>query len=231
MDILKSNKTAIIIGSTGLIGRQCLSLLLESGHYQKIVAFTRRSLEYQNERLDNRVIDFDHLEVYADSFGCDDLYICFGSTIAKAGSKIAFKRIDYEYPFKIAKYAKLKGCNQLILVSSIGASVQSLFFYTKIKGKLEESILSLNFWSTHILRPSVLIGMRNERRIGESLFAGFALALDKLGNGVLGNYRPIRASDVARAMVILAQMISKGKHIHESNDIIQIANQRVQSYE
>ena len=224
MEISKSNKTALLFGATGLIGSYALNFLLQHPAYQKVVAFTRRPLKIspleaggEHPKLIQHLIDFDQPESFRHLVKGDDLFLCLGTTMAKAGSKDAFFKVDFTYAWQAAKMAEDNGVHQLLLVSSVGANAGSLFFYSKVKGQLEEAVQQSKFWSIHIFRPSVLLGERNENRFGEEIAGKIGKVVDRLTGGLLTKYRPIEAEVVAKAMVSAAQGLAPGVHFYPSH--------------
>ena len=153
----------------------------------------------------------------------DDLYCCLGTTMRKAGSKEAFRKVDYTYSFQIAKIAESNGVNQLLLVSSVGADSNSIFFYNQIKGELEDAVKKMKFWATHIFQPSVLLGKRNENRWGEQIAGRLAKGFDFLTGGLLTKYSPVEAEMVAKAMFIAAQGFDAGLQIYPSHVLQKLA--------
>ena len=217
MEISKDKKTALIFGATGLVGGFCTDLLLQHKAYSKVLVLTRRSLKKKHEKLVEHIVDFDQLESYESLIKADDVFCCIGTTIRKAGSKDAFYKVDYTYAHKVAKLALDNGANQFLLISSVGADPDSLFFYTRVKGELEQAIKRLPYWSIHIFQPSVLLGERNENRWGEEIAARITKGLDNLLGGFLTKYRPVEAEVVAKAMVSASQKFKEGIFIYPSH--------------
>lgn len=208
--IKEGNKTALLFGGSGLVGRYCLDLLLKSPNYTKVISFGRRKLNIEHSKLKQIQIDFDNLSKYADLIKGNDLFCTLGTTIKKAGSQEAFRKVDFEYPLEIAKIASNNGVSQLILVSASGANSKSRFFYNRVKGELEDAVKELSFWGIHILRPSLLIGERNESRPLERFGIFVSKGIDFLVGDLLGQYQPVKAKDVAKAMVVEAQNLEGG---------------------
>jgi uncharacterized protein YbjT (DUF2867 family) len=191
-------KTAIIIGATGLVGSTLVEQILDNTNYSKVVLLLRKPLNISHSKLVQEVIDFDKLD--ASKIVGDDLFCTMGTTLAKAGSKEAQYKIDCTYPFEIGKIAKANGVKQYILVSALGANFQSSNFYLRTKGDLEQKINSLNFQNFVSLRPSFLLGDRQEFRLGEKIGIFLVTLLSPLMLGSLKKYRGIEASAVAKAM-------------------------------
>ncbi len=223
VQLIKDDKTALLFGASGLVGNQCLKILLASPAYKKVKIFGRKELDFDNEKLEQHIIDFNKLEDYRDLIKGDDLFCCLGTTMKKAGNKEAFKKVDFTYSFQIAKIAEEQGINQCLLVSSVGADADSVFFYNQIKGELEDAVRKMNFWATHIFRPSVLLGERNENRWGEQLAGRLAKGFDFLTGGLLTKYSPVEAEVVAKAMVVAAQGFESGLQIYPSHVLEKIA--------
>lgn len=215
-------KTAVIAGSTGLIGSHCLSALLSSGRYGCVRSIVRRPSGVRHPLLDERIIDFESLN--ASSIGsADDAFCCLGTTMKQAGSKENFQRVDFHYVTAFARACREAGVDQFIVVSSIGARAGSSSFYLDVKGRMEDELCRIGFRSLHIFRPSLLLGDRKERRAGESAAAILAKPFSFLMIGPLRPYRPIAGGDVARAMAAVACEESDGVHIHYYPDIIRLS--------
>ena len=220
MEIHKSKKSALLLGATGLIGGYVLQRLLNDPAYGEVRVLTRRPLEVTHEKLHTFQVDFDRLDDHADRVRGHDVFSCLGTTMRKAGSRKAFYRVDFTYAYETARLAVENGANQLLLVSSVGADPQSLFFYSRVKGQLEEAVQELPFWAVHIFRPSVLLGERNENRWGEELAGRIGRTVDSVTGGLLSRYRPIEAEVVAEAMVSAAQRLEAGTHLYP-NELLQ----------
>ena len=223
MKLSKGNKTALVFGSTGLVGKHLVEYLLLHPAYEKVVAFSRRPLEIEHPKLVVEIIEFSQLENYGKKIVGDDLYCCLGTTMRKAGNRKAFTQVDFTYPLTIAKIGLANKVNQFLLVSSVGADPNSMFFYSRVKGTLEEAVKTLEYWSIHIFRPSVLLGERNDNRWGEELAGRLGKGIDTLTGGMLSKYRPIEADIVAKAMVGAAQQLEEGVHLYPSHFLQKLA--------
>jgi len=224
MKISKDRKTALLFGATGLVGGHLLEFLLLNEAYKKVVTFSRRPIEIEHPKLEKHLFDFDNKKNYEDLRSGDDLFCCLGTTMRKAGSREAFYKVDYTYPFQIAESAVANGVNQFLLVTAVGADPDSLFFYNRVKGELELAVQKLPFWSTHVFRPSLLLGTRNENRWGEEMAGKFGSLLNRVTGGLLTKYRPIEADVVAKAMVNAAQELEPGFHLYPSSLLQELAN-------
>ncbi|HRZ30781.1 MAG TPA: NAD(P)H-binding protein [Flavobacterium sp.] len=212
-------KTALIIGSTGLVGAQLLNLILESPVYDKVVVFVKRETSIKHPKLIQHLIDFDKIENYQNLVVGDDFFCTIGTTIKKAGSREAFKKVDLIYPKQFAQIALKNKVSQFLIISSLGANEQSTNFYLKTKGEMEAFLKKLTFKSTIILRPSLLLGNRTEFRVGEKFGAIFMKTISILLFGKLQKYKPIESKTVAKALFELAQQNQDGFKIYESNEI------------
>ena len=204
-------KTALLLGATGLVGSHLLQQLLENPYYSQVVALVRRPLAMQHPKLHQEILDFDKPD--AAKIKGDDVFCALGTTLAKAGSKEAQYRIDCTYPYEIGKIARENGSRQYLLVSSLGADAQSPNFYLKTKGDLEEKIRNLDFEHFVSARPSILLGDRKEVRIAERIGIVLARVFAPL---IPRRYRGIEAEKVARALIFKANDGGKGVEIVES---------------
>ncbi len=218
------NKSALIAGASGLIGKHCLQFLLNDPNYSRVIAIVRTPIETIHPKLEQKVIDFDELEMLGDSLYVDDVFCCLGTTIRKAGSQDAFRKVDFAYPVKLAALTQHCEAKQFLLVTSLGANPKSHNFYIRVKGDVEEAIRRIPFIAFHIFRPSLLLGERNETRIGEKI-GGLTLSFFKRTMvGPFRKLRAIQANDVAKAMVRVAQMNLSGINIFESDQIQEVAD-------
>ncbi len=214
-----SNRNALLVGATGLIGNELPHMLLEDTFYHKVVVFTRRSLEIDNERLLEKIIDFDKIKSVKLDIPVHDVYCCLGTTMKKAGSKEAFKKVDFEYPLETAKWARQHGAEQYLLVTALGANNRSVFFYNRVKGEVEEAITRLEYPTFLIFRPSLLLGNRQETRFGEKVGETTMKIVGPLLQGKLKKYQAIEGKMVAAGMYRAAQKMLHGKYIFESSKI------------
>ena len=219
-------KTALIIGSTGLIGSQLLELLLESQEYSTVVTFVKRDTGIQHPKLEQQIIDFDRPETYRELVVGDDFFCTIGTTIKKAGSQEAFRKVDFEYPMQFTTFALKNKVKQFLIVSSLGADTNSSNFYMKTKGEIQDFLKKCSFEGVSIFQPSLLLGNRTEFRLGEKIGTFFMKLFSFLLIGNLTKYKPIQSEAVAKAMFIIAQKNNKGFHIIESDSIQEIANKK-----
>ena len=214
------NKTAIVIGATGLVGSEVVDLLLEDDRYSKVKVFHRRSTGIQHPKLEEHIIDFDNISEWKHLVTGDELYSALGTTIKKAGSQERQYTIDYTYQVEIAKAAAENGVEKYSLVSSAGADYQSKVFYSRLKGELDEAVKELSFEVITIMRPSILAGERDESRLGESIGMFFAKIFTKIPG--LKKYRPIPGRTVAQGMINSLHKCPPGYHIFELDEIFHL---------
>jgi len=215
---MNKGKTLLLLGATGLVGGRCLEYLLNDHDYEDVTILTRRILPVAagRVRIRQHLVDFDRLDQYGEQIRADDVICALGSTIKRAGSKEAFHRVDFVYPYESAKIARENGAQHFLLVSAAGADPRSPFFYSRVKGDLENAVMGLGYQRVSIFRPSLLLGKRKEFRAGE-LF--LQMILGPFSFAVPGKYRPIPAQIVAAAMLQVARSDSAGIHIFESSAI------------
>jgi uncharacterized protein YbjT (DUF2867 family) len=217
-------KTALMIGSTGLIGSYLLELLLDSNDYEKVITFVKRDSGIQHPKLTQHIVDFDKPETYKSFIKGDDFFCTIGTTINKAGSKEAFRKVDFTYPSQFATFATQNKVKQFLIVSSLGADLNSGNFYLKTKGEIEAFLRDSSFDSVSVLQPSLLLGNRTEFRLGEKVGTFFMKTFSFLFLGKLKKYKPIESAAVATVLLKVAQRNDQGFKIYESDTIEQIAN-------
>lgn len=197
-------KTALLFGATGLTGMYLLDELVKNNTYTKIKVFGRKNQSYESDKIELHTIDLNKLEDFSELIIGDDLFCCLGTTVKNAGSKEATRIVDFDYPVKIAEIASKNKVKNFVVVSTLGANPKSASFYLKSKGMMEEAIKDLDFVSLHALRPSMLLGKRNEFRFGEAIGKIFINLFGWLMISKLRRFKAVHSKDVARAMVYLA---------------------------
>ncbi len=210
---------AIIIGSTGLIGSYLLEFLLNNEKYTQVIALVRKPLPSKNKKLTYVETDFKHLDQVAAHVTGSCLFICIGSTMAKAGSQEAFLKIDYDIPVDVAHLAIKNGVKSCVVVSSLGADANSSNFYLQTKGKMEQAIEKMGFQKTVFMRPSLLFGAREEFRFGELIGKFIMKIMGPFFLGPIKKYRGIHGQTVARAMLNVSLQEISGVKKFESNEI------------
>jgi uncharacterized protein YbjT (DUF2867 family) len=207
------NKVALIAGSSGLTGGFLLKILLEAPEYQEVIAYVRKSTGIQHPKLREVEIDWEKLDTPVPA---DDVFCCLGTTIKKAGSQEAFRRVDYDYPLHLAELQLQGGSQQFLLVSALGADASSSIFYSRVKGELEAALQKLGYKSLHIFQPSFIAGPRQEKRVGERIGLAIFSFISPLFIGPLKKYAPIAAEHIAQAMYRSAQKNTAGCTIYDS---------------
>ncbi len=206
------SKTAIVVGGTGVVGRELVAQLSEAKHISKVLNLTRRPVSSVNNKVVNHVIDFTKLREYQELFAGDLLFSSLGTTRKQAGSVAAQRRVDLDYQLECAELAAEHGVKHYLLVSSSGANRHSPMAYPKMKGELEHQVKQLSFVRISIFQPSLLLGERNDKRIGEEIAAKVLPTVCKLP--FLAKARPISGAQVAQKMVqVSAREFSGGKEV------------------
>jgi uncharacterized protein YbjT (DUF2867 family) len=218
----QSKRVAVIAGASGLVGGECLRRVLQTADYDRVIALVRTPLEVDNPKLQQIIVNFAELPQLPAYAGAD-VFCALGTTMRQAGSREAFRAVDFGASFAFAKAAAQGGARQFLLVSSIGANPQSHTFYLKVKGEQEEALKSLPFQSLHIFRPSFLVGERAETRPGERVGAVVAKALEFAFVGKMKKYSAIEVTDLATAMVATARRAEPGVHTYEFEQIVALA--------
>lgn len=205
-------KTALIIGASGLVGGALLAKLLASPAYETVKVLLRAPLKIADLKLQTILFDFDNPD--ASKVVADDVFCCLGTTIKRAGSKVAFRKVDFDYPILIAQLAKLNGAQRFSIVTAMGADAHSSIFYNQVKGEVEQKLAKFDFESLLIFRPSLLLGNRPERRFGEQIGGVFFRLFAPL---IPLKYRAIEAVKVAEAMLQKTVGATPGVHVFESD--------------
>jgi uncharacterized protein YbjT (DUF2867 family) len=211
---------AIVAGASGLIGSKLLNILLQQSGYNEILILVRKELPIADKKLVQLVIDFEKLDEHTGAITGNVIFCCLGSTKKKTPNLIEYRKIDHDYPVKLAQLAKQNGVEQYHLVSAIGANSKSSNFYTKMKGETEDNIQKIGVKCLHIYQPSVLTGDRKESRPAERFAIGLMKVIDPMLIGGLKKYRSIPAETVARAMFNESKKKEEGVFIHSSDKII-----------
>ena len=211
-------RTAIIFGATGLVGNLLLEELIKSPDYSSVKIFVRQPAGVSEVKIEEIITDFSDPDSFSAKITGDDLFICLGTTIKKVGTVANMEKIDRDLPIMLAGIARKNGIKRIAVVSSIGASASSRNYYLRIKGEMEEGILKLDFEKIVIVRPSMLLGDRKERRTREMVSKVVIKAFQPVLTGKLLKYRAIHGRNVARAMIILLQKETERK-IFESDEL------------
>ena len=204
-------KTAIIFGSSGLIGNYLLNLIVKDDYYQKIKIFVRSKININNPKVEIIYDDFKNLDNLKNIIIGDDCFFCIGTTKKDTPNKNEYRRIEYDMPVNIARIAKLNSINSFLYISSMGANSKTSNDYLKNKGQAEDELMKLNFKKLAILRPSLLLGRRKSFRLGERIAQLIITKISFIFFGKIKKFKPIKALDVAKALIDIA------KNNHEIN--------------
>lgn len=214
-------KTAPLFGASGLVGSFVLKELLKDESFSGIHVFSRKKSVADQPKITEHIIDFNSLENYSDLIKGDVLFCCLGTTIRKAGSQEAFRKVDFNLPVQLAQIASGNKVKKFIVISSLGADAKSSNFYLRTKGEMENEIQKYKFQQISILRPSMLLGARQEFRFGELIGKGVIQITGPLLFGKLKKYRGIHAATVAKAMIKIAKE-NTDKIVFESDELQKI---------
>jgi uncharacterized protein YbjT (DUF2867 family) len=212
------SRSVLLCGATGLVGRECLRLLLEDQAFGRVMVLTRRPLPESQltagapSKLQQQVVDFDRLGDRPDAFRADQVICTLGTTIKAAGSRERFRQVDLGYPLRIAELALERGARHFLLVSSMGANARSPFFYARVKGELEDALAALPYRAVTMVRPSLLLGDRGQFRLGEEIGKRLAFL-------VPAAYKPVAGRAVAAALARCARQDLPGTRIVSSGEI------------
>ena len=210
-------KTALIVGGTGMTGKQLIELLLTDTRYSKLILLLRKPIDLKHEKLEQIAFNFDYPN--RSVVVADEIFCCMGTTIKTAGSKDAFYKVDYEYVSLIARIGFENGIKRFAMISAMGANKNSTVFYNKVKGMVEETVSQTGYGACFIFRPSLLLGQRYEFRLGEKIatffMTTFSFAIPK-------KYKAIDAKQVAKAMIIAMNFEKNGLQIFESDEIAEM---------
>lgn len=211
--------SVLLVGATGLVGRECLRLLLADSGFGRIVVVTRRPLspDVRSPKLATHVVDFDHLNEYDELFNVDAIICALGTTIRQAGSRTRFRTVDFDYPLAFARLGRRHGCKHFLVVTALGANTRSRYFYNRVKGELEDSLRGLDYPRLTIVRPSLLLGPRAELRLGEEVAKRVTRWLGPL---VPRAFKPVEARAVAQTLVRAARDHGSGEQVIESGEIL-----------
>lgn len=211
-------KTAIILGATGLTGNILLHKLLSDDRYDRVKVFTRRSVAFSDPKLEEFVGDLLNLEQFRTDFTADEVYCCIGTTAKQTPDRDKYREIDFGIPVKAALLGKENGVSTFLVISAMGAKATSNIFYNRTKGEMEQAVLSAAISQTYILRPSLIVGDRDQPRFVEWFASGIMQLIQPLMVGSLKKYRSINAQIIAQAMIQLANTLPSN-YIIESDKI------------
>lgn len=215
-------KTATLLGGTGLIGSHILKILEADNYFEKVNVVVRRPVNFNRSKINGKVIDFNDQDQFKESMKNTDVVFCaIGTTQRKVNNDIhAYRKIDYDIPCNAALYSKENGCKQFVIVSSLGAGGYKRNFYLKLKGEVEDRLKKIGFDSLLIFRPSFLLGSRLEKRSFEKFGKVFFKAISYL---LPSKFKPVEADKVAAAMVAAAKKEFVGVHVFHYREIMNLS--------
>ena len=216
-------KTALIFGSSGLVGSHLVRLIIKNNNYNKIKLFIRSESIISNSKIEIIKTDFNNLDKHKESINGDDCFFCIGTTRKNTPDKNEYIKVEYNIPVEVAKIAKENSVNSFTYVSSLGANPNASGLYLKNKGQAEEALKELNFPKLSIMRPSILLGNRTENRIGEKIGIFIMKSFSPLFLGKMKKYKPIKVENVAKAMINVVEN-NYQKIIFESDKIMEISS-------
>ncbi len=215
-------KTAIILGATGLTGGILLQKLIQDDRYDNIKLFSRKSTGISHPKIEEHLIDMLQLRDHAEAFTADEVFCCIGTTASKTSDKELYHNIDYGIPVSAARLCKTNKIPIFVVISALGADLNSRVFYNRTKGEMEEAVLEFDIPKTHILQPSLIGGKRDEKRPGEYFFKILMKVFNPLLIGPFKKYRTINPETIVSTMVWLANHEFDEKRI-VSDEISEIA--------
>ena len=215
-------KNALIIGATGLVGKELTALLIRTDYYNSLHIVGRRPYTFEHPKIRSHIIDFDRMETFAAEALIHDVYICLGTTMKRAGSKETFRKVDHDYVLAVAQWAGKHNVEKLACISSMGANPHSSNFYLRTKGEVENDLAGIKLPRLIFLRPSLLLGKREEFRFAEKLSSILMSPMIPLMRGPLKKYIPVKASQVAKAMFHLTLNATQPVQIVENLDIVNL---------
>ena len=215
--------SVILVGSSGLIGSNLLSELIQSEAISEILLLVRRSTDVSSSKVKELIVNFDKPNSYSIDIQADIIYSCLGTTKSETPNSSLYRQIDLEYPLNLAKLGQKNGVAQFHIISSLGADAGSSNSYLKLKGELEQELKKLSMSSLHIYQPSFLIGERKKDRLADKIMKPVFRLIDPLLIGPLKKYRSIKAADVARVMLNQSIKDLKGTFTYPSIKIQELA--------
>ncbi|WP_113663094.1 NAD(P)H-binding protein [Pedobacter nanyangensis] len=198
-------KKAILFGASGFVGSYLLRDLLQNDIYEEVIIVVRKPLGLQHPKLKTIIAHYETLAQHQNELVADEVFIALGTTKKKTPDEKIYYQIDHDYPVLAAQLTKANGAKSVLMVSAVGANVNSSIFYVKTKGETERDVIAVGFEQTHIFRPSMIMGNRAESRPLEKVFINIFSVVNVLLIGKLNKYKGITASNIAKAMLAAAQ--------------------------
>lgn len=223
-----SEKTATILGSTGMIGTLLTKELLHDSYYDYVRVLVRKPEPIINERYEVKLVDFNDIESLKLALdGSDVVFSCIGGTMKNVlGNKAEYWKIDHDIPVNACRLAKETGCEKFVYVSAIGANANSKIFYTKMKGQTQKDIIAVGMRSVHIMEPSVLLGKRKENRRLEKILQPLMKPLSSILPKSLKKYAAIEGLDVAKAMAAAGKLNNAGVFVYRYNEMMRLIGKK-----
>ncbi len=212
-------KTALVAGSTGLVGNELLRKLIAHPEYKRIHILVRNPIETDSDKVRQHVIDFNEVRKFSPGERIDHVFCTLGTTIKKAGTRENFRKVDHDYVVELGRLAKDWEAEKFLVVTALGANPGSAIFYNRVKGETERDLANTGLSQLHIFRPSLLMGDRKEHRAGEKSAIAVYKVINPLFVGKLRKYKGIQAEKVAGAMISVALQRNDKIRIYESNEI------------
>lgn len=215
-----SKKKVLILGASGLVGQELLNQLLKDESIETVISLVRTPSKISHPKLYQVPTQFEKLEEQAMNFKVDGVFCCLGTTIKNAKTKSGYRRCDYHYVVEAAKLSKAQGVDHFLVISALNANPNSNFFYNQIKGEMERDVFLFGPSKLTIVRPSLLIGQRSEKRVFEELSLKILKPISPFFLGPLKKFRPVEASRVALEMYMSFKGSSKDKYDNDSIEIV-----------
>ena len=219
-------KTALIFGSSGLIGNHLLKLIVKDNYYKKIKLFVRSNISVNDPRVEIIYDDFKNIDNLTSSIIGDDCFFCIGTTRKDTPNKNEYRRVEYDIPINIARIAKLNSMNSFLYISSMGANSKVSNSYLRNKGQVEDELVKLNFKKLAILRPSLLLGNRKKFRFGERIAQLIMKKISLMFFGKMKKFKPIQAVDVAKAIINIS-VNDYDTNFYESDKLLELSAQKI----
>lgn len=223
---MSTSKTAIVLGATGLVGKELMRLLEEDPDYENINLISRRPIGLRSKKISEVLVqDLEEIENHKSLFDVNHVFCCLGTTMKKAGSSSAFKKIDFDHPLKMAQIAKkCPDFKSFHVVTAVGAKATSSLFYNQVKGELEDALKDLELPGLKIYQPSLLLGKREDFRWIEEIGKGLSALLSFFVTGKsLGRLWSIHSYDVAKSMVVVARQERPGIEVFKPGDMLKLS--------
>lgn len=217
-------REVLLAGASGVIGGQVLTRLLADPSIDRVIVLVRHPLQISHDRLEQRQVDFAALDALVPDFRVDTAFCCLGTTMRQAGSQAAFRAVDQDAVLAFARLAQRAGAMHFLAVSAVGADVRSPSFYSRVKGEVEAALSGLSFSRLTLLQPSLLLGPREEKRVGERFAQIVSTPFAPLMAGPLSRYRPIHSATVAAAMVAAARDNTPGRTVLQWQELTRLAS-------